>query len=398
MENKINIAELLKDCPKGMELDCASYDNVSFDKISDDKKATYPIFCYITDKEGNRSGISFTENGCESKRYGAKCVIFPKGKTTWEGFQRPFKDGDVIYNRLQKKICIYYLCEDEVPRIKGCRYNESNPRLQFEKLKHTIPIAIQDYRLATGEEKVKFFKAIENNGYQWNPETKTLVKIPKFKDGDVVVDDSGALFIYKQIHPLYNKPYADFYCGLTSKLRYFVIKAGELQHCGEISSLRYATEEEKEELFNAINDNDYCWNEETKTLEKLIKPKFKVGDCVVEKGSISVPMSITKVDEEYYYYNTANSVDVFSIKEQDKYKLVPNKFDITTLVPFESRVLVRGADEGLWKPAIYGFLHSNGHYVVGGACWKQCIPYKGNEHLCGTTNVCNDYFKTWKDE
>lgn len=41
---KINIAEILKDCPSGMELDCTSYDNVSFDKISDDKKATYPIF------------------------------------------------------------------------------------------------------------------------------------------------------------------------------------------------------------------------------------------------------------------------------------------------------------------------------------------------------------------
>lgn len=30
MENKINIAELLEDCPKGMELDCIIYDNVEF--------------------------------------------------------------------------------------------------------------------------------------------------------------------------------------------------------------------------------------------------------------------------------------------------------------------------------------------------------------------------------
>ena len=33
MENKINIAELLKDCLKGMELDCTCADNVVFDKI-----------------------------------------------------------------------------------------------------------------------------------------------------------------------------------------------------------------------------------------------------------------------------------------------------------------------------------------------------------------------------
>lgn len=30
---KINIANLLKDCPKGMELDCTMYENVEFDYI-----------------------------------------------------------------------------------------------------------------------------------------------------------------------------------------------------------------------------------------------------------------------------------------------------------------------------------------------------------------------------
>lgn len=28
---------------------------------------------------------------------------------------------------------------------------------------------------------------------------------------------------------------------------------------------------------------------------------------------------------------------------------------------------------------------------------KQCIPYKGNEHLLGTTNDCNDFYKTWEE-
>lgn len=31
MENKINIVELLKDCPQGMELDCTMYEDVYFD-------------------------------------------------------------------------------------------------------------------------------------------------------------------------------------------------------------------------------------------------------------------------------------------------------------------------------------------------------------------------------
>ena len=38
---KINIAELLKDCPKGMELDCIMYDSVQLNYILEE--STYPI-------------------------------------------------------------------------------------------------------------------------------------------------------------------------------------------------------------------------------------------------------------------------------------------------------------------------------------------------------------------
>ena len=27
--------------------------------------------------------------------------------------------------------------------------------------------------------------------------------------------------------------------------------------------------------------------------------------------------------------------------------------------------------------------------------YKQCIPYNGNEHLLGTTNECDEYYKNW---
>ena len=35
MGKKINIAELLKDCPRGMELDCAMYEDVYFDYVDE---------------------------------------------------------------------------------------------------------------------------------------------------------------------------------------------------------------------------------------------------------------------------------------------------------------------------------------------------------------------------
>ena len=85
MENKINIAELLKDCPKGMELDCALFENLEFDRIDKDNGA-YSIICCVKTEWECYNTHTFTEYGCYSTEKYSKCVIFPKGKTTWEGF------------------------------------------------------------------------------------------------------------------------------------------------------------------------------------------------------------------------------------------------------------------------------------------------------------------------
>lgn len=364
---KTNIAELLKDCPKGMELDCASYDNVSFDKISDDKKAHYPIFCYITDKEGNRSGISFTENGCESKRYGAKCVIFPKGKTTWEGFHRPFEDGDIAASneglfigivKYVDKDCIYTYCAiDKVGSLtKNCPYHF--------------------HRLATEEEKQKLFQAIRNNGYKWNVETKTLEKLSEFNDGDILATNDGAFIA------IIKKNGGKYYCCCHhTNGAYF-----QIDYSGWFD--RLATEEEKQILFGAIKERGYRWNTETKTLEKL--PKFGVGNKIEKCG---YRFTIKEVREYHYLTKCGNLIP---INNQDDFSLVPNKFDITTLKAFESRVLVRDTDTDAWKGAFYSHYKSKKFYTIGGSYYYQCIPYEGNEHLLDTTTDCDDFYKTWE--
>ena len=43
MEQKINIAELLKDCPKGMELNCLLYENVTLISADDKEHTIFPI-------------------------------------------------------------------------------------------------------------------------------------------------------------------------------------------------------------------------------------------------------------------------------------------------------------------------------------------------------------------
>lgn len=80
-------------------------------------------------------------------------------------------------------------------------------------------------------------------------------------------------------------------------------------------------------------------------------------------------------------------------------KLVSNKFDITTLIPFESRVLVRDNDYDEWRGAFWGHLRQKADikYDTLRGVYRQCIPYNDDtKHLLGKTNSCDDYYKTWE--
>ena len=291
---KINVAELLKDCPKGMELDCALFENLEFDRIDKDNGA-YSIICCVKTEWECYNTHTFTEYGCYSTEKYSKCVIFPKGKTTWEGFQRPFEDGDVV------------VAEDA----------ES---FQLFLLKH----------LTHSE---------DDNNY-------------------------------------------DGYCYFG-----WNFQCNDLFEKGNWGFNRLATEEEKQKLFQAIKDNGYKWNEETKTLEKL--PKFKVGDRIRKMGETST-YTITDVNNAHYFCGKYVICDTCD----NDWELVPNKFDITTLKVFD-KVLVRDSNEGMWSASIFSHTWKN-KYICIGIWYNQCIPYEGNEHLLGTANDCDEYYKTWE--
>lgn len=133
-------------------------------------------------------------------------------------------------------------------------------------------------------------------------------------------------------------------------------------------------------------------------MEELIKPEFKVWDRIRHKSDKTIQTI------NYIYNDSYGLCDghILSFKEQDQYELVPNKFDITTLKPFD-KVLVRtDRFTPVWtidfydgyQPNVGGGFTSFG--VTGGRYFQQCIPYEGNEHLRGTTNNCDDYYKTWQ--
>ena len=305
MENEINIAELLRNCPSGMELDSPVWNNIVFEKID---RGNIVIL-----RKSTNSKVYLSQYG-EVNSIDGKCIIFPKGKTTWEGFVPPcnFKDGDIISDG--NYIAIFYKI--------GTPCHCISPNIVY-----------------------------------------------------------------------YHCYYSQKFCIFKNELDYGI---------GVSTAFKYATEEEKEKLFQAIRDNGYTWNSETKTLEKLIKPKFKVGDRIkvidktyqyVIKGITDTHYTLEEVENKFQY--------IESIIEDKNWKLVSNKFDINTLVSFESKVLVRDTNKEKWKSNFWGFYDSdnamNYPYECCGASFAQCIPYEGNEHLLSTTNDCSEYYKNWKE-
>ena len=195
---KINVAQLLKDCPQGMELDCVMFENLEFDHIEkDDGSGKYYIICRVKTKIGYNVH-TFTEHGCYSSNNYAKCVIFPKGKTTWEGFVPPckFKDGDIVAAETDLILQVFIL-----QKVKDDQEGHCYIGYDFA-CDEVFPAGEYRFdRLATEEEKQKLFKAIKDNGYKWNAETKTLEKLPRFKVGDKVrhKNNHGVVFTITSI-------------------------------------------------------------------------------------------------------------------------------------------------------------------------------------------------------
>lgn len=294
---KINVAKLLEDCPRGMELDCTLFDaKVIYQGLSK-RTPTHPIVVQT------EHGFEFelTQYGQIHNIVGSNCVIYPKGKTTWEGFVPPcqFKDGDII------------------------------------AMENACGIHIFIYNHTTNE----------YNDYGYH----------------VIFTSFGNFKI-------------DGFCGGNT--------------------YRLATEKETQKLFKAIKDNGYKWNLYTKTLEKLIELKFKVGDKIRGKytHNIYTISCITPTE-----YNLTNGQS-FTFGDEDCFELVSNKFDITTLKPFD-KVLVRCSTLEKWRIQLfekYDKTYQDPFICIGCNKYRQCIPYEGNEHLFNKTDDCTDYFKTWE--
>lgn len=92
MENKINIADILKDCPKGMKMYSPIYGKVELWNVNSNS-----VYSIMTVTSIDRAG-SFTSEGRLYEKYpSAECLLFPSSEMRdWTKF---FKRGDVVQNK-----------------------------------------------------------------------------------------------------------------------------------------------------------------------------------------------------------------------------------------------------------------------------------------------------------
>ena len=386
MNKNLNLVEILKDCPNGMELDCTMFDNAKFIGV---ENCENPICIRV----GNMY-LHLTQYGTWNFDENAKCIIFPKGKTSWEGFVTPYKfnDGDIVAKNNGNCIGITSggHIYSYIPTYCVLR-NNSNFKLYFggkELWKFD--------RLATEEERQKLFDAIKEIGYKWNAEKRTLEKLveSKFKVGDWIisselgtariigVNDSNEYQLEyidgKQIFSsidyvnytydkwtiqdvkngdvlatssgpfIYNGKYdgsscPGCYCGINT--------LGRFERCicetNWTSKKVYpATKEQRDALMKAMNYVGYKWNAETKTFKRLDKPKF----------------------------------------------------DLKTLQPFD-KVLVKV--DSYWRIELFSNMYeymSDIYYACARGSYKECIPYNDEtKHLLGTSDEAPEYYRYWED-
>lgn len=163
MENKINIAEILRDMPKGTKLYSLLYGKCEFERISNNNE--FPV---VVHSEIKPSSISFTKYGHYLYEVeDADCVLFPSAKMRdWDKF---FKRGDVVFNEHSRMVAVF-------DGWASGEYTEFNTTIILYKKSNDWGeeevCSTEWFTKATDEERAEFIAAAEKHyGGKYNPET-----------------------------------------------------------------------------------------------------------------------------------------------------------------------------------------------------------------------------------
>ena len=317
MEEKINIEKILKDKPEKTVLYDAMRDiNVSL-YVVEKRNGETNIFCDGMEKFKGCSFV-YSDTGADSIfRKGMQILKPSKEMQDWEKFS--WKRGDVLISDCGF-VCIFKeWASDDYTKFNGC-YFDGMPNAETAKYSKL------DNNTAYG-----YIREIENRcGGKLNLETLEIEKQNEFKDGDILLYKSEKFTFFSSIFILnINRN------EMSSYVR-FSIGKGSIDYDVPVYNLytdrfRYATEEEKQQLFDALAKEGKAWDSEKKQIVDL-KPKVE-------------------------------------------------------LKPFD-KVVARDGEDLVWFADLFSHIDKeNNRFACVGNLWNVCLPYnEETAKLIGTTN------------
>lgn len=281
MEENINISEILKDKKNGLRLYSPIFGECAFCCVRKDTND-------ICVKKHNGVKEFFDYKGLYYNT--GEVMLFPsKSMRDWEKLS--WKRGDVLISDCGF-VCIFKeWASDDYTRFNGC-YFDGIPNAQTAKYSKL------DNNTAYG-----YVRDLEKRcGGVLNIKTLKIEK-PEFKDGDVLFVkcyDSAFIEIFK-----YYKNNGDLCdnASLDITNQILDISGKYIIRKDEITELRLATEEEKKQLFSALEKKGKAWDSNKKAIVDLkTKCEFKPFDRCIWKirnceGSIWQASFVSYVDE-----------------------------------------------------------------------------------------------------
>lgn len=278
MEQKdINIYEILKGVEYGTELYTPMCGNVV-------------LTCLTSSNEMIRTDkytriYRFDKNGRWEKE--GEVMLFPSAEMRdWSKF---FKKGDVLVsNDSDSHIIFKGFSKNDYTTFEGRHWISVSKKRYISCLNMRN---VQDYHLEDNKDAAQtYINTIEKRlGGKLNLETLEIEKTqPEFKDGDIVMSDSGTIVLVRGI-------------SLTREIYYHAymrdediyINQVEGEFFSRISRIkRFATDSEKQQLFDALAKEGKRWDSEKKQIVDL-KPAFEIGKLYVfneddEDGELTI--------------------------------------------------------------------------------------------------------------
>ena len=326
MKKKINIAEILKDKPKGIRLYSPIFGECAFCCVREETDD-------ICVNQHNGEKAFFNSKGLYNIL--GECLLFPsKEMRDWRKFA--WKKGDVLVsNDYGTEVIFYDWYDDTYTNFYGKHYLNSEDKNNI-KYNDAFLCTTGRYSLEDKDAAQTYINTIEERlGGKLNRKTLEIEKQPEFKDGDIVFADFGNtqdVFIVSGKTDL-SEGYYSFISLDLNATKALNIGCRTSFFKDDLNTIRLATEEEKQQLFEALAKEGKVWDSEKNQIVDL-KPRW----------------------------------------------ITPKPFD---------RVITRNAYDDIWTANIFSHMDSYGKYVtigcVGG--YTYCLIYNDETaHLLGTTD------------